>query len=105
VGVEVSIGRFLVNYMGLPHIAGLPPKTAAGYVSIYWGGAMVGRFVGAPLLRRFKPGHLLALSAIIAASLVTTSMVLGGHTAMWAILSVSLFNSIMLPTIFCSGCG
>jgi MFS transporter, FHS family, L-fucose permease len=103
VGAEVSIGSFLVNYFGLPQIASLPAKTAAGYVSFYWGGAMVGRFLGAPLLRRFRPGRLLALCSIIAGILVIGSMVLGGHTAMGTILAVGLFNSIMFPTIFTLG--
>src|SRR5260221_9323464 len=61
VGAEVSIGSFLVNYFGLPNIAGMSAQTAAGYVSFYWGGAMVGRFLCAPLLRRFKAGYMLAL--------------------------------------------
>ncbi|MBV8050841.1 MAG: sugar MFS transporter [Acidobacteriaceae bacterium] len=103
VGAEVSIGSFLVNYFGLPEIASLSAKSAAGYVSFYWGGAMLGRFLGAPLLRRYKPGRLLALCSVIAGLLVTTSMLLGGHTAMWTILSVGLFNSIMFPTIFTLG--
>ncbi len=103
VGAEVSIGSFLVNYFGLPEIAGLSPKAAAGFVSFYWGGAMIGRFLGAGLLRRFKPRSLLALCAIFAAALVTASMLLGGHTAMWTILAVGLFNSIMFPTIFSLG--
>jgi FHS family L-fucose permease-like MFS transporter len=103
VGAEVSIGSFLVNYFGLPEIAGLSAKTAAGFVSFYWGGAMIGRFLGAPLLRRFRPGSLLALCATVAAILVAASMLLGGHTAMWTILAVGLFNSIMFPTIFSLG--
>jgi MFS transporter, FHS family, L-fucose permease len=103
VGAEVSIGSFLVNYFGLPEIANLSAKTAAGFVSFYWGGAMVGRFLGAGLLRRFRPGSLLALCATIAAVLIIASMLLGGHTAMWTILSVGLFNSIMFPTIFSLG--
>src|SRR5271163_3365796 len=103
VGAEVSIGSFLVNYFGLPEIANLSAKTAAGFVSFYWGGAMVGRFLGAGLLRRFRPGSLLALCATIAAGLITASMLLGGHTAMWTILAVGLFNSIMFPTIFSLG--
>ncbi|MBV8053189.1 MAG: sugar MFS transporter [Acidobacteriaceae bacterium] len=103
VGAEVSIGSFLVNYFGLPQIASLSAKTAAGYVSFYWGGAMIGRFLGAPLLRRFRPGHLLALCSIVAGLLVTTSMLVGGHPAMWIILAVGLFNSIMFPTIFTLG--
>ena len=103
VGAEVSIGSFLVNYFGLPQIAALPAKTAAGYVSFYWGGAMIGRFLGAPLLRRFKPGTLLALCSIVAVLLLTTSMLFSGHTAMWSILAVGFFNSIMFPTIFTLG--
>lgn len=103
VGAEVSIGSFLVNYFGLPEIASLPAKTAAGYVSFYWGGAMIGRFAGAPLLRRFKPASLLVLCTSAAAVLVTASMILGGHAAMWSILAVGLFNSIMFPTIFTLG--
>jgi MFS transporter, FHS family, L-fucose permease len=103
VGAEVSIGSFLVNYFGLPEIANLTAKAAAGYVSFYWGGAMIGRFIGAPLLQRLSPGYLLAICAIVAGALVTASMLLTGHIAMWAILAVGLFNSIMFPTIFSLG--
>jgi FHS family L-fucose permease-like MFS transporter len=103
VGAEVSIGSFLVNYFGLPEIAGLSPKSAAGFVSFYWGGAMIGRFLGALLLRRLKAGYLLGFCAICAATLVTVSMLIGGHGAMWSIVAVGLFNSIMFPTIFSLG--
>jgi FHS family L-fucose permease-like MFS transporter len=103
VGAEVSIGSFLVNYFGLSEIAGLSAKTAAGFVSFYWGGAMIGRFLGAGLLRRMKAEYLLALCAITAAVLVVVSMLSGGYTAMWTILAVGFFNSIMFPTIFSLG--
>ena len=103
VGAEVSIGSFLVNYLGLPNIAAMPAVTAAGYVSFYWGGAMIGRFLGAPVLRRFKAGNVLAVCAIAAAALVAESMMTGGHAAMWTILAVGFFNSIMFPTIFSLG--
>jgi FHS family L-fucose permease-like MFS transporter len=103
VGAEVSIGSFLVNYFGLPSIAGLSAKTAAGYVSFYWGGAMIGRFLGAFVLRRIKPGRVLAICAVAAAVLVSASMLAGGHSAMWTILAVGFFNSIMFPTIFSLG--
>ena len=103
VGAEVSIGSFLVNYFGQPEIAGFPAKIAAGYVSFYWGGAMVGRFVGAAVLRKVKTGHLLALCAVATATLVTVSMLTSGHVAMWSMLAVGLFNSIMFPTIFSLG--
>jgi MFS transporter, FHS family, L-fucose permease len=103
VGAEVSIGSFLVNYLSLPEIAGFTARTAAGFVSFYWGGSMIGRFVGAPLLQRYKPEHLLAICAVIAAGLITAAMVFGGHMAMWGILCIGLFNSIMFPTIFSLG--
>ena len=103
VGAEVSIGSFLVNYFGTPEIANMPAKTAAGFVSFYWGGAMLGRFLGAALLRRFKPARLLAVAAIVAGILVIVSMLSGGRLAMWSILSVGFFNSIMFPTIFSLG--
>jgi FHS family L-fucose permease-like MFS transporter len=103
VGAEVSIGSFLVDYFGLPGIAGMSAKAAAGYVSFYWGGAMIGRFLGAPVLRRIRAGNVLAVCAIAAAVLVTASMFTGGHAAMWTILAVGFFNSIMFPTIFSLG--
>src|SRR5271155_1636723 len=103
VGAEVSIGSFLVNYFGLPEIAGFSAKTAAGVVSFFWGGSMLGRFLGAGLLQRFRPRYLLALCALVAGALVTASMLLSGHLAMWSILAVGFFNSIMFPTIFSLG--
>jgi FHS family L-fucose permease-like MFS transporter len=103
VGAEVSIGSSLVNYFGLPEIAGLSAKTAAGYVSFYWGGAMVGRFLGAGVLRRVRAGRLLAACAIVAAALVTFSMMTAGTAAMWSILAVGLCNSIMFPSLFSLG--
>ena len=103
VGAEVSIGSFLVNYFGQAEIAGLSAKAAAGYVSFYWGGAMIGRFLGAGLLRKFRAGHLLGAFAICTSSLVSLSMLTYGHFAMWSILAVGFFNSIMFPTIFSLG--
>ncbi len=100
VGGEVSIGSFLVNFLGQPNIAGLPAAEAGRYLSFYWGGAMVGRFVGAAAMRYIKPGKALAFNAAVAAVLVLIAMVFSGHVAMWAILAVGLFNSIMFPTIF-----
>ncbi|MBB4639525.1 FHS family L-fucose permease-like MFS transporter [Longimicrobium terrae] len=100
VGAEVSIGSFLVNFFALPEIAGMDEKTAAGYVSFYWGGAMIGRFVGSALLRRFRPGMLLGGFAVGAAALTALAAVSSGQVAFWAILAVGLCNSIMFPTIF-----
>ena len=103
VGAEVSIGSFLVNYFGLPAIGGLGAKAAAGFVSFYWGGAMVGRFIGSGLLRKIKTPQLLALCAMCTIALVTISMLASGSLAMWSILAVGFFNSIMFPSIFTLG--
>jgi MFS transporter, FHS family, L-fucose permease len=103
VGAEVSIGSFLVNYFGLPEISGFPERTAARYVSLYWGGAMVGRFIGSWLLTKVRTSTVLGTAAVVACGLVVTSILTHGHTAMWAILAVGLFNSVMFPSIFTVG--
>ena len=103
VGAEVSIGSFLVNYFGQPEIGGLTEKVAASFVAFYWGGAMVGRFIGSALLQKVKTGNLLGLCAICAAALVAISMLTTGHTAMYSIILVGFFNSIMFPSIFTLG--
>ena len=103
VGAEVSIGSFLVNYFSQPEIGGLTEKVAASFVAFYWGGAMVGRFIGSGLLQKVKTGYLLGLCAICATALVGVSMLTSGHTAMYSIILVGLFNSIMFPSIFTLG--
>ncbi len=103
VGAEVSIGSFLVNYFSQPEIGGLTEKVAASFVAFYWGGAMVGRFIGSGLLQKIKAGRLLGICAVCAAALVTISMLSTGHFAMWSIILVGFFNSIMFPSIFALG--
>jgi MFS transporter, FHS family, L-fucose permease len=103
VGAEVSIGSFLVNYFTQPSIGNLTAKAAARLVSFYWGGAMLGRFVGSAILRKVRTGTLLGIAAILACGLVVTSMLTSGHFAMGAILLVGLFNSVMFPSIFTLG--
>ena len=103
VGAEVSIGSFLVNYFNRPEIGNLSLADAAGMLTYYWTGAMVGRFIGSAVLQKLKPGFVLGFNALVAAVLVGVSMLTFGHTAMWSILLVGLFNSIMFPTIFTLG--
>jgi FHS family L-fucose permease-like MFS transporter len=103
VGAEVSIGSFLINYFGQPEIGSLPEFAAAKYVTYYWGGAMVGRFIGSAILQKVKTGTVLAIAAITACALVFISMLTSGHVAMWSIIAVGLFNSIMFPSIFTLG--
>jgi FHS family L-fucose permease-like MFS transporter len=115
VGGEVAIGSSIANYLALQNIGGfLSPSAipdpaaryhaalgqAARFISLYWLGAMIGRFIGSALLQKVKPGKLLAFCAIAAALLVTVSVLTKGHVAMWSILAVGLFNSIMFPSIF-----
>lgn len=103
VGAEVAIGSLLVNFMAQPEVGGLNESTAGRYLSLYWGGAMVGRFIGAFVLRKIKPGLVLAFNAACAIALLLIAMSLAGRTAMWAVLAIGLFNSIMFPTIFTLG--
>lgn len=103
VGAEVAIGSLLVNFMSQPEVGGLSEKTAGSYLSLYWGGAMVGRFIGAVVLRKMKPGYVLAFNAACAIALLLIAMSLAGKVAMWAVLAIGLFNSIMFPTIFTLG--
>lgn len=100
VGAEVAIGSFLVNFLGEKNIVGMSAFEAGHYVSLYWGGAMVGRFIGAALMRKLNPGKLLSFNAAVAGLLVVITMLFDGRIAMWSILSIGLFNSIMFPTIF-----
>lgn len=100
VGAEVSIGSFLINFIGEPHIAALSHAEAARYVSMYWGGALVGRFIGFAVMRYVSPGKSLAVTALGSITLVLVATFSGGSLAMWAIIAVGLCNSIMFPTIF-----
>jgi FHS family L-fucose permease-like MFS transporter len=100
VGGEVSIGSYLVNYMGLEQIAGMAEKEAAGWVSYYWGGAMIGRFVGSALMQKLDAGKLLGAFAAVAVVLSMVGYAATGQIAMMSVLSIGLFNSIMFPTIF-----
>ncbi len=100
VGAEVAIGSYIVNFLNLPEIMNLPEASAGKLLSYYWGGAMVGRFIGSVVLRKTGPGKVLAGTAVCALLLVLAAMLTHGQVAMIAILSVGLFNSIMFPTIF-----
>jgi FHS family L-fucose permease-like MFS transporter len=100
VGAEVAIGSHIVNYLQLPEVMGMQADEAGKYVSYYWGGAMVGRFIGSWILSKFKPGNVLAFNALMAFVLVMISILSGGATAMWSLLAVGLFNSLMFATIF-----
>jgi FHS family L-fucose permease-like MFS transporter len=103
VGAEVSIGSFLINYFSQPEIGNMSVKTAAGLVSLYWLGAMIGRFVGAAGLQKLSTRAVLGTVAVVACILVVISMLSTGWLAMGSIICVGLFNSVMFPSIFALG--
>lgn len=103
VGAEVSIGSFMVNYLSEPNIGHISEQDAAHYVSLYWGGAMVGRFLGSALLAKFSPRKLLSIFAAVNMLLLLTTMMSSGMLAMYSVVAIGLFNSIMFPTIFALG--
>ena len=126
VGAEVAIGSFLVNYFNDMNLAVVvaenetmmriansiastfnktfsnsDPKSLLGiFIIFYWGGAMIGRFVGAYLTRILPAGRVLSLFALLAIVMIAVSITTQGLLSMWSILAVGLFNSIMFPTIF-----
>jgi FHS family L-fucose permease-like MFS transporter len=100
VGAEVSIGSIMTNYLMQASVLGLVAERAGTLVSYYWGGAMVGRFIGAYVLRLVKPGYALSACAIGAALLAVLSSLSTGPFAAWTLIAVGLCNSIMFPTIF-----
>ena len=102
VGAEVAIGSLMVN--ALEHTAGLSHDKAAGYLSISWGGAMVGRFIGAGLMNKIAPNKYLAFNASMAVGLLMLAIAAGGGAVtQWSLLLIGFFNSIMFPTIFSLG--
>jgi FHS family L-fucose permease-like MFS transporter len=104
VGAEVAIGSFMINYLHEPEIGNLSQLEAGVYLAYgYWGGAMVGRFLGSWILRKVSPRAVLAFNALVNTILVVASMMTTGPVAMWSIILVGFFNSIMFPTIFTLG--
>lgn len=100
VGAEVSIGSFLVNYLHQPDIGAMTEQRAAFYVSLYWGGAMAGRFAGWFVQQRMSSHRVLSVVSFAAIMLVGCSLLSSGHVAMWSMVLVGLFNSVMVPCIF-----
>jgi FHS family L-fucose permease-like MFS transporter len=89
--------------MGLPDIAGLREARAADFLMVYWGGAMMGRFIGSAILRPARTGPIPGTAALSAFCLVISSVLSHGHVAMFALLAVGICNSIMFPAIFALG--
>jgi len=100
VGAEVTIGSLLINFLGQPSMGGLSHSAAAFYVSLYWGGAMVGRFIGFFALQRIRAHRALAAVSSAALLLIAITLLAHGHVAMWSVVACGLCNSIMWPCIF-----
>jgi MFS transporter, FHS family, L-fucose permease len=100
VGGEVAVGSIIVNYLMQTDVLGLSEQLAGKHVPYYWGGALVGRFIGAFLLRMVSPGKLLAVFATGVIALLLISANTTGAVSGWSLLAIGLFNSIMFPTIF-----
>ncbi len=100
VGAEVAIGSFIINFLGEPNIAGMVEKKAATYIPLYWGGLMVGRFLGSAILQKISAQKVLLISAFASVLLLAITILSNGYVAMWSMLAVGLFNSIMWSNIF-----
>jgi FHS family L-fucose permease-like MFS transporter len=100
VGAEVAIGSIIVSYLMQPDTLALGAEAAGKHVPFYWGGALLGRFVGAGLLRKFAPGRVLACVAAGAIGLILLSANSGGGVSAWSLLAIGMMNAIMFPTIF-----
>ena len=100
---EIGIGSTLVNFISMPNIGAMSHAAASGYLSLFWGGAMVGRFIGAALLRWVAPDRMLAAVSLGALVLVLLAVATGGPLAMWSLIAIGLCHSVMFPTIFTLG--
>lgn len=104
VGAEVAIGSLIVNYLMQDHVMALPEQDAGKLIGLYWGGAMVGRFIGSAVLRVLSPGKVLASVSIAAIALLIFSTQSTGDVAGYSLLALGLTNAIMFPTIFTLAC-
>jgi MFS transporter, FHS family, L-fucose permease len=100
VGAEVAIGSHIINYLEMQEVMSMSAKEAGTYVTYYWGGTMVGRFLGTFILSKFNPGKVLGTYGLMAVGLITISIMATGVISMWTLLLVGFCNSLMFPTIF-----
>jgi FHS family L-fucose permease-like MFS transporter len=100
---EIGIGSTLVNFISLPQIGAMSHADAANYVSLFWGGAMVGRFLGAFVMRKVSGERVLTIVSVGALALTLIAVASKGPLAMWCLIAVGLCHSVMFPTIFTLG--
>ena len=104
VGAEVAIGSMIVNYLKQAQVLGLDEQSAGKLIPLYWGGALLGRFIGSAVLRMASPGKVLACNAAGAIILILVSANTVGAVSGYSLLAIGLMNSIMFPTIFSLAC-
>jgi FHS family L-fucose permease-like MFS transporter len=100
---EIGVGNLFVNFVSAPEIGNLTHEQAGHYLFLLWGGMMIGRFIGSFLMRSVRPETVLAWASALAFAVMLVTSFASGPVAMWALISVGLFHSIMFPTIFTLG--
>lgn len=100
---EIGVANLFINFVSQPQIADITHEQASRYLAILWGGMMIGRFLGSFLMRRFPADKVLAAFAVGAFVVMIVTTFAHGPLAMWALILVGLFHSIMFPTIFSLG--
>ncbi len=100
---EIGVANLFVNFVSQPDIANLTNEQAGNYLTFLWGGMMVGRFVGSAIMQKIDAGLVLAVFSLGAFVVMLVTVFTTGPAAMWALILVGLFHSIMFPTIFTLG--
>ncbi len=100
---EIGVGNLFVNFVSRPDIGNMTTEQAGRYLTFLWGGMMVGRFVGSAIMQKVAADKVLAFFSIGAFVVMAITVVTTGHVAMWSLILVGLFHSIMFPTIFTLG--
>ncbi len=100
---EIGVSNLFINFVSSPDIGNLTHAQASNYLFLLWGGMMVGRFAGSQLMRKFAAENVLAWAATGAFIVMMLTVLASGKVAMWSLISVGLFHSIMFPTIFTLG--
>ncbi len=100
---EIGVANLFVNFVSQADIADLTYEQAGRYLTFLWGGMMVGRFVGAAIMQKVRAEIVLAAFSVGAFVVMLVTVVTTGPVAMWSLILVGLFHSIMFPTIFTLG--
>lgn len=97
---EIGVSNLFINFVSQPDIGNLTHEAASRYLFLLWGGMMVGRFAGSVLMRSVSAEMVLAGAGVGAGLVMLVATFASGSVALWALVSVGLFHSVMFPTIF-----